>query len=246
MPAPLLAVSLLASALSAVGGSAAAAGRAEVRPARAEVAALVRRCVAAYGGKGALTRAAVTKQEGRVTSLLHPGVDGRIVRGYARPGRLRVEIVFPGSPPEIRVLDGGRGWRNGEEVESARLASMLLQAARLDLPALLAAWEKKIEDRGTGDADGTPVRVLALEPAPGIVVEAAIDVRTALVVRSRGSSRDPGMPLEFVTTYGDFRKVDGVIVAFHEKNWANGRSTGETVLEKVEFPKALPDAAFRP
>ena len=54
------------------------------------------------------------------------------------------------------------------------------------------------------------------------------------------------MPLEFVTTYGDFRKVDGVSVAFREQNWANGRTTGETVLEKVEFPKALPDVTFRP
>jgi len=242
----LLAASLLATALSAVGGPARAAPRAEARPSRAEVAALVRRCVAAYGGKDALARAAVTRQEGRVTSLLHPGVDGRIVRGYARPGRLRVEIAFPGSPPEVRVLDGGRGWRNGEEVESMRLASMLLQAARLDLPALLLAWEEKVEDRGTADVGGTPVRVLALEPAPGIVVEAAIDLRTALVVRSRGSSRDPGMPLEFVTTYGDFRTVGGVVVAFREQNWANGRSTGETVLEKVDFPKALPDGAFRP
>ncbi len=243
MPAPLLAVTLLAAALAA---PAAAAARPGGGPAAGEVAALVRRSAAAYGGKDALVRAAVTRQEGRVTSLLHPGQEGRIVRAHARPGRLRVEIAFPGSPPEIRVLDGGRGWRDGEEVESARLASMLLQAARLDLPALLSAWEEKVEDRGTGEVDGVRVRVLALEPAPGLVVEASIDLRTALIVRSRGASRDPGMPLEFVTSYSDFRKVNGVTVAFREQNWANGRSTGETILEKVEFPKALPDATFRP
>jgi hypothetical protein len=54
------------------------------------------------------------------------------------------------------------------------------------------------------------------------------------------------MPLEFVTTYSDFRKVDGVLVPFREENWANGQTTGETVLRKVEFPKALPPAAFAP
>jgi hypothetical protein len=37
-----------------------------------------------------------------------------------------------------------------------------------------------------------------------------------------------------------------VLVPFHERNWANGRSTGETVLDRVEFPKALPAATFRP
>jgi hypothetical protein len=188
----------------------------------------------------------VTRQEGRVTSILHPDVPGRILRAYARPGRLRVETAFGGTEREARVLDGGRGWRNGEEVQSARLAAMILQAARLDLPALLSAWEARLEDHGTAVLDGVTVRVVAIRPAPGLVVEAAIELRSGRILRSRGSSRDPAMPLEFVTTYGDFRKVHGVVVAFRERNWANGRSTGETVLEKVEFPKALPDEIFRP
>jgi hypothetical protein len=230
--APILALTLLASAAA---------------PAAAEdVPAVVRRCVAAYGGKTAVARAAVMRQEGQVTSILNPGATGRIVRAYARPGRLRVEVAFPGGRAETRIIDGGRGWRDGEEVESARLAAMLLQAARLDLPALLSAWEARIEDLGTAELDGMKVRVLALPPAPGLVVEAAIDPSSGRIVRSRGSSRDPAMPLEFVTTYDDFRKVDGVLVAFREKNWANGRSTGETVLQKVEFPKTLPAGAFRP
>jgi hypothetical protein len=210
-----------------------------------DVPALVRRCVAAYGGKAAIARAGVTRQEGRVTSILHPGA-GRLVRAYARPGRLRVEVSFAGGSPEVRVLDGGRGWRDGEEVASARLAAMILQAARLDLPALLSAWEGRVQDRGTAEVGGSKVRVVALQPAPGLEVEAAIDPATGRIVRSRGASRDPGMPLEFLTTYEDFRKVDGVLVAFREQNWANGRSTGETVLEKVEFPKTLPEATFRP
>jgi hypothetical protein len=230
--APLLAVTLLAAVAGATP--------------QEDVPALVRRCVSAYGGKAAIARSASTRQEGRVTSILSPGESGRIVRAYARPGRLRVEVAFPGGRSETRIIDGGRGWRDGEEVESARLAAMILQAARLDLPALLSAWQARIEDRGTADVDGKTVRVLAIPPAPGLVVEAAIDPASGRILRSRGSSRDPAMPLEFVTSYGDFRKVDGVLVPFLEKNWANGRSTGETVLEKVEFPKALPAGVFRP
>jgi hypothetical protein len=210
------------------------------------VRAVVGRCIDAYGGKAALARAAATRQEGSVTSILNPGATGRIVRTYARPGRLRVEISFPGGRSETRIVDGGKGWRDGVEVESARLAAMILQAARLDLPALLQSWEARLEDRGSAEVDGTPVRVLALQPAPGLVVEAAIDARTGRILRSRGASRDPGMPLEFITSYEDFRKVDGVLVAFREKNWANGQNTGETVLGKVEFPKAVPATVFRP
>jgi hypothetical protein len=213
--------------------------------AREEVSTLVRRCVAAYGGKRAIAKAASSRQEGKVTSILHGADVGRIVRAYSRPGRLRVEIAFPGGAPEIRVVDGVRGWREGQEVEGPRLAAMVLQAFRLDLPALLASWEARLEDRGTSVQAGSPVRVLAIEPAPGLVVEAMLDPATGRIVRSRGFSRG-GPPIEFVTTYSDFRTVDGVLVAFREENWANGRVTGETVLEKVEFPKEIARETFRP
>jgi hypothetical protein len=230
---------VLAMALAAATAAAAPAPREELGP-------LLRRCLAAHGGKEAVARARVTRQEGRVTSLLHPGQEGRIVRAYERPGRLRVEVAFPGSPPEVRVLDGGRGWRDGEEVSGPRLAAMMLQAVRLDLPALLLDWKERVEDLGTAEVDGRKVRVVSFRPAPGLVVEAAIDVASGRIVRSRGTSRDPGMHLEFVTTYEDFRAVEGVSVAFRELNWANGRYTGETRIEKVEFPGALPQGTFRP
>lgn len=216
-------------------------------PAGGAVAALVGRCVEAYGGEAALAKAARARQEGSVTSLvLHGGAKGRLVRTYERPGRLRVEIAYPGGATEVRVLDGGRGWRDGEEVGGPRLAAMILQAMRLDLPALLSAWRDRVTDAGATQLGGKPLRVLAIEPAPGLVVEAAIDPSTGRILRSRGASKDPGMPLEFVTTYSDFREVAGVLVAMREENFANGRTTGETVLTKVEFPAAMPEATFRP
>jgi hypothetical protein len=223
------------------------AGVTPAAPARGEVTVLVRRCVAAYGGPAALARAARSRAEGAATSVvLHPGETGRIVRTYERPGRLRVEIAYPGSPPEVRVLDGGKGWRNGEDAAGPRLDAMVLQAARLDLPALLQASEARLKDGGTDEVGGTKVRVLALEPAPGLAVEAAIDPATGRILRSRGASSAAGMPLAFVTTYSDFRKVDGVLVAMREENWANGTSTGVTTLEKVTFPETLPAGTFRP
>lgn len=212
----------------------------------ADVAALVRRCVEAYGGKAALAKAARVRQEGSVTSLLHPGEKGHMLRVYERPGRLRVEIAYPGGGGEVRALAGAHGWRDGEEASGPRLAAMILQAARLDLPALLSAPDAKVASAGTLALGGRSLRVLAIEPAPGLVVEAAIDPATGRILRSRGASRDPAAPIEFVTTYSGFVRVNGVLVAMREENWANGMSTGETVLEKVEFPSALPDGMFGP
>jgi hypothetical protein len=238
----------LASALTpaALGGTGGDAGTTKSAKGREPVGALVKRCVEAYGGKAAFARSALRREFGTVTSLLHPGDVGEIARAYSRPGRLRVEIAYPGGGGEIRVLDGARGWRDGEEASGPRLQAMVLQAARLDVVAMLAAPTTKVAERGGSTVNGVVVRVLAFEPAPGLTVEAHVDPRTGRILRTRGSAGGPNVPVAFETTYGDFKKVDGVLVALHEWNWANGKSTGETVLKEVEFPKTLPPETWAP
>jgi hypothetical protein len=218
-------------------------------PARAapspELRGLVRKCVAAYGGQKALGLLAHLAEEGTVTSVLHPGATGRIARTYVRPSGLRVEIQYPDKPAEVRVLDGARGWRSGDEVTGPLLLSMVLQAARLDLPALLAAGEAKVQDRGSWQHEGRSLRVLALPIQPGVEVEAGIDPATGRILRSRGTATGE-MPLEFVTTYADFRRVEGALVPFREGNWANGQATGGTTLQRVSLPRRYPEKLFKP
>jgi hypothetical protein len=246
MPAPIAFALALAAALVPAAGLAAQGGAPAPGKKGPSVEAVVKKAVEAYGGKPGFARSALRREEGTVTSLLHPGDQGRIVRTLSRPRRLRVEVEFPGAGNELRVLDGKRGWRDGEEVTGPRLDAMVLQAARLDVVALLAVPGTKITDHGTATVKDQLVRVLSFEPAPGLTVEAQIDAGSGRVLRTRGSTGGPHQPVAFETTYDDFRKVDGVLVAFHEVNWANGRTTGETVLEKVEFPRALPAGTFSP
>ncbi len=236
---------MLAS-LSAAAVSLILAAAPAMQPAR-DVPALIQRCVAAYGGRAAVAKAARSRAEGTVTSVvLHPGETGRIVRDYERPGRLRVEIAYPGDPKEVRVLDGGRGWRNGEDATGPRLDAMILQAARLDMPALLQASGAGVKDGGEGRVEGRRVRLLAIEPGPGMIVEAAIDPETGRILRTRGASTSGPVPLEFVTTYSQFKHLDGVLVPMLEENWANGQSTGVTKIQKATFPKTFVSETFRP
>jgi hypothetical protein len=215
-------------------------------PADPSVEDLVRRCVDAYGGEAAVQRAIALREVGAVSSILHPGDVGTLRREWSRPGRLRVVIAYSEGTLETRILDGGRGWREGAPVSGPSVAAMVLQAARMDLPAILHERRAHLVARGTWEHEGAALRVLAVEVAPGLEVEAGIDPGTGRILRSRGFSRDPQLPLEFVTTYSDFRTVGGVLVAFHEANWANGKSTGDTLLEAVEVLPTLPDATFRP
>ena len=209
---------------------------------------LIGRSIEAYGGEEVLGRAGGVVQEGTVTSAMRQGAGGRIVRLYERPIRLRVEIKYPGNESEVRILDGGRGWRNGGPASGPMYQAMLLQAARLGLPAILIDFQASLQDLGEVDRDGQRLRAVGLEFHQGLRVTAEIDPDTGRILRSEGTISGQGRrpALTFATEYADFREVDGVLVPFHEVNFAQGQRTGETRLESVELVKEIPAGSFRP
>ncbi len=223
-----------------------------------EVRDLLRKSVAAYGGERALA-GLVFRESGKVSGTMRGGGDGTITRIYRRPAQLRVEVAFPGEDREVRVLDGNKGWRQGREASGMAFDAMVLQAARFALPLNLLERRDALKDLGTVERDGRRCRVLELPLGGGLSLAAEIDPGTGRILRSTakstgamgGKSMSVGgapeaMTVEFATTYDDFRKVDGVLFAFREGNYAMGQRTGETVLEKVEVLKALPAGALKP
>lgn len=237
--------------LLALGTPALAAPPARGPAAEPGLSALLKRCFDAYGGLERLERQAARLEEGRVQlskdNPLHPGATGRLARAWERPARLRVEIGYQGSEPEVRVLDGGRGWRNGSEVTgTAPYLAMVLQAARLDLPYLLASRRLQLEDRGTVKRAGKALRAVAVPLGNGVTLTAEIEPATGRILRSSSSMPLGGGATEFVALYSDFRTVEGLLVPFHEENWASGVRTGETTLERVQPLRVAPAGAFRP
>lgn len=209
---------------------------------------LLKKTLDAYGGSGALTRARIVQQRGQVASTMRAGAAGQILRIFERPRRLRVEVAHPGEPPEVRVLDGGQGWRDGVEVSgTVRHLAMVLQSVRLDLPFVLAQNRARLADGGTVKRDGKKVRSVTMSLDGGVTLQVDIDPATGRILRSVGrAGADIGQPMEFVTTYDDFRQVGEIVVPFREGNYAQGQKTGETVLESVEILRAAPAGAFRP
>lgn len=250
-PAQALVRLAVALALAAHAGTPIQADAAEVakvrRPAdKEEASALIRRCMAEYGGERARVRLGRVKVTGTIRSKLHPGQVGEETRLFSRSARLRVEVTFPGSAPEVRVLEGVRAFRYGQPAAVPVALALELQAARLDLPALLEEWASRVEDMGTVEYEGENLRVLGLELAPGIRIEAGLEPSSARIVYTRGVARNGPSQLEVFTVYRDFRRVEGVLFPFHEEGWTSTESTGDLDLAKVEFLDEVPESAFAP
>ncbi len=226
--------------------SAASAAQPSSQPAAEPAAALIRRSMAAYGGERARVRLGRVRAAGKVTSPLHPGEAGRYARVFSRSSRLRQEVEYPGSPAEVRILDGARAFRYGEPAPGPVAATLQLQAARLDLPALLLEWEPRVADLGEVTHEGRKVRVMGLDLAAGLRIEVGIEPASARIVYVRGLARAGPGGLDLYTVYHDFRMVNGVLVAFREEGWANGEPTGEVELTEVEFPDDVGDGEFQP
>lgn len=211
-----------------------------------DLAAVVKKTLEAYGGEAALAKVVAVRSTGKVASEMRKGAQGTMVRTFARPRRLRVELGYPNEAAEVRVLDGARGWRHGAEVKGPPLDAMVLQAARLGLPLLLAEKRAQLRDGGVVERDGVKLRAIEVPLDGAMTVIALVEPSTGHILHSLGKAPGPQMPIEFGSSYGDFRRVQGVLVPFQERTVAMGTFTGETTLEKVEFLTAAPLEAFVP
>jgi zinc protease len=209
---------------------------------------LVDQVVAAYGGTAALAKVSAYRMEGTVDSVMRGA--GPLVRTFARPDRLKISLEYPGHL-ETRILNGGKGWRSdakgkGEMVpaDGFLLTSMTLQAARADLPWVLA--ERKASLKLLAPMDNGKLQGVELPVGEGLILTVYVETATGRVVRSSGVLAAPGMKTNFATDYSDFRAVDGVLFPFHEANFAANQSTGDTVIAKIVLNPPLTDADFNP
>lgn len=211
-----------------------------------DLAAVVKKTLEAYGGEAALAKVGAIRATGKVTSVMRKGTQGTMVRTFSRPLRLRVEIGYPTEAVEVRVLDGAKGWRHGAEVKGPPLDAMVLQAARLALPQLLVEKKAQLRDGGMVERDGVKLRAIEIPLGDSMSVTALVNPATGLILHSSGKASGGPMPIEFGSGYGDFRKVQGVLIPFQERTIAMGNFTGETTLEKVELLAVVPAETFTP
>ena len=112
---------------------------------------------------------------------------------------------------------------------------MKLQAARLELPMLLATKRASLKDLGTKDG----IRAIEIPLSETLAMTVNIDPKTWHILRSTGKASG----LEFVVDYSDFRRVNGLLFPFAEAGMAMGMPTANTKFDSIAINAPAPPAA---
>ena len=210
---------------------------------------LLDKMAGAYGGRERLEKLVALRETGQVTAATKVGKSGMVVRTFARPLKLRVEVGDPAHPAEVRVLDGTNAWRNGKSATGPACDAMVLQAARLDLPFQLLTHQEKLVEKEPMDYHGGRVRVVELSLENDLLVTCGIAPDSGRILFSAGQTAagEPMGRMKFETSYDDFRTVDGLLFAFKETNLAGGTKTADTTISTIQVLKAAPSPdIFKP
>jgi hypothetical protein len=213
-----------------------------------ELGPLLDKMAGAYGGRDRLEKLVALRGTGQVTAATAVGNSGMVVRTFARPLKLRVEVGDPAHPAEVRVLDGTNGWRNGKSVTGPACDAMVLQAVRLDLPFQLLAHKAKLVEKEPTEYHGRRVRVVELPLEHDLLVTCGIAPDSGRILFSTGQTAAGGPMgrMKFETSYDDFGTVDGFLFAFKEVNFAGGTKTADTTISAIQILKAAPPDVFKP
>ena len=220
------------------------------RPAAADDAGtLIDAVLSAYGGWARLSTVTGYRVEGKILTG-HQEADKPTLRLFARPSRLKIVIEHPGRT-EVRLLDGAKGWRSGPgrtlvEAEGVMLDSMVLQAARANLPWILAERRSVVKLGDPFVVMGRSLASLVVPLGEGLTLTAFVDPATHLIDRVITQLDRPAMTTGFEARFSDFREVEGVRFPFREENFASGAHTASTQILKLTLNPKLTETDFRP
>ena len=215
-----------------------------------DVKTIVARVISAYGGEDAIMRAKRVYVTGDITAFMRND-KGTYTRYMARDRKLRVETAYASGSSELRILNGKTGWRRMDrtplmEVKEYLLLSMVYQYKQLDMPYGLMTGQYNIVDDGNSTINGADVVVLDVEDGEGPPMKIYVDAKSFRIVRTEGYFFVRGNLTSLGADFGDFRKVEGLLLPFKIANSANGQPISETIIKRYKINPVMEGSLFRP
>ncbi len=211
---------------------------------------LIPKIISAYGGEDAVRRAKRAYATGDIAAFMRND-KGTYTRYFERGRKLRVETTYVSGSSELRILNGKVGWRRMDrtplmEVKEYLLLSMVYQYKQLDMPYGLLTGQYNISEDGNSTINGADVVVLDVEDGEGPPMKIYVDTKSFRIVRTEGYFFVKGNLTSLGADFGDFRKVEGLLLPFKVTNSANGQPISETIIKRYKINPAMEGSLFKP
>lgn len=223
---------------------------ADVAPQKARV--LVDQMIAALGGPTWLTYK-TTEQQGRSYAFYHgkPSSAGTLYwRFYEYPDKERRELTK--QRDVVDIYNGDKGYEKtfkGTATEEDKIVQEYVRRRQHSLEVVIREWLKDPQTVllyiGQSVADQQMVDVVSILNKNNDEVSIGIDVHTHLPINKRYTWRDPDhYKVEEETTYGNYRKVQGITSPFTITNKRDGEISGQNFLTHIAYNTTFPPGFF--
>jgi hypothetical protein len=235
---------------SAAPAAASSAAPAPPGPSDLTLDQVLERYAAAVGGRDRWLAVKTLRQTGKMTNY-NDIKDAPITIEKQRSGGRYLRRLVTGGVTVIQAVDGATVWEAdpGMHIPKPRQmdplhARRFLHRVAIEGPLIDPAGKgEHLVLVGKDQVDGAPAYRLRVTYADGLVSYFLIDAKSFLLTRVVDIVQAQE-PYEAHTTYGDFRKVSGLTVAFDEKTVLPDLQQRIT-WDKIEIDVPLDAAAFK-
>jgi outer membrane lipoprotein-sorting protein len=232
-----------------------ATATAATAPAAASTAAptadeLIEKNIQAKGGREKIKAIKALRMTGSMD--IGQGAKAPFTIEMKRPHKMRLEFVVQGMTG-IQAYDGSAGWmvmpfmgkKEPEAMSGDDLKGMEEQA---DFEGPLFDYKAKgnqVEYLGKENVDGTPAYKLKVTKKSGDISYVYLDADAYLEIKEEGKRNFRGQEVEFVSTSGDYKTVEGIVFPFSLGTKPKGAPSGQVItIEKIEVNPSLEDTRF--
>lgn len=214
---------------------------------------LVEKNLEAKGGRERIGAVDSARLQGTMTMQGPTGeMSAPFAMEWKAPEMARVEFTLQGMTM-VQAFDGENGWminpfmgKAAAEKMSAEDAEMFREMA--DFHGPLFDYEEKgntVEYLGEEDVEGTPTYKLLVTRRSGEQTTLYLDQEYFLEIRGEGTRTVRGQEIESTTSVGDYKEVDGLVLAHSmDMQGAGGPGGMNITFETVELNVDLPDDRF--
>lgn len=210
---------------------------------------VIAKYIEAIGGRERIDSLKSIRMTG--VSVRGGGMETPVTMEFERPDKMRVEFTVQGMTG-IQAYDGNTGWfvrPLGGNTDPEKMSTDQVESIqeRSDIDGPLIDYKKKghqVELVGKDEIEGSEAYKLKVSKKTGEVEYYYLDAEHFLLLMVEGTRDFQGTEIRYKMSYGDYKDVNGMLMAHTIKQEMGRMGGSSTTFEKIEMNIEFPADHF--